>query len=96
MYQERSDHHGHHVAKVTGVPISIDWFPDMSSAERARVREYTCDCQGTYYELCQAGGVRFIRRVRMDGMTSVIHECHRDLPPIIDALWLKLLAGAAQ
>ncbi|GGO26135.1 hypothetical protein GCM10010116_52470 [Microbispora rosea subsp. aerata] len=37
----------------------------MKSRPRAasvRVRRHTCDCQPVVYELCQAGGLMFVRR----------------------------------
>ncbi len=65
-------------------------------AGRVRVRDYTCDCQSSWYELCQSGGVRFIRRTSRRGGRMVVEECQRESVARIDALWAKLLTGAAR
>ncbi|MGN9838105.1 hypothetical protein ACTMTI_08280 [Nonomuraea sp. H19] len=71
----------------------LRWDPIWSPGERVRVREYTCDCQPTFYELCQAGGLRFIRRTRRKGAEILIDECAHSRHVKTMIVWAKLLSG---
>jgi hypothetical protein len=76
--------------------MRIEWSLALPQGDRVRVRAHTCDCQASFYELCQSGGQRFIRRTtRCDGRV-VITESERGAAVHIDALWAKLLKGAAR
>ncbi|MEU7916434.1 hypothetical protein [Microbispora bryophytorum] len=70
----------------------------MESLPRAasvRVRRHTCDCQPVAYELCQAGGLMFVRRYdRTDGV--LIHESEWLRPPAAEHLWTRILLGQAR
>ncbi|GGO77134.1 hypothetical protein [Nonomuraea cavernae] len=62
-----------------------------------RVRDHTCDCQAVFYELCQSGGLRFIRRTsRKDGRRMVVEESPWVIAAEADILWRRLLEGRAR
>jgi hypothetical protein len=96
MFWEPGDYHGRHVRAPVGVLTLIDWLPEQPRMVRVRVRDYTCDCQPTFYELCQAGGVRFIRRTSKGRGGLLIVESPDAIAPAINELWAKLLKGAAR
>ncbi|MEV0384207.1 hypothetical protein [Nonomuraea sp. NPDC050643] len=90
------DHHRHHSPHVP-VPgpgcEKLTWEPLGPGGMKARVRDYTCDCQPTYYELCQSGGQHFIRRTRRIGDEVVVDECARGRHTKTIVIWGKLLAA---
>ncbi|MDP9845812.1 hypothetical protein [Streptosporangium lutulentum] len=94
MLEER--HHGHHPGVLRVGHQSIDWRPTLPRAGRVRVKEHTCDCLATFYELCQAGGLMFVRRThRLRGVVSV-HESPWTVARETQELWLRLLMGSAR
>lgn len=73
--------------------VITTWHAPQGRSERARVRDYTCACMPTFYELCQSGGQYFIRRSRRVGDGVAIEE---SFPyPRARALdfWARLLEG---
>ncbi|MER5321193.1 hypothetical protein [Streptosporangium roseum] len=89
-------HHGHHVAPLQAAHEAIDWRPEVPRGDRVRVKEHTCDCRATFYELCRAGGLMFVRRThRLRGAVTV-HESPWALSKEVEALWLRLLIGSAR
>ncbi|MGV9772926.1 hypothetical protein [Streptosporangium sp. NPDC003464] len=89
-------HHGHHLGPLQAVHELIDWRPERPRADRVRVKEHTCDCRATFYELCQAGGLMFVRRThRLRGAVTV-HESPWALSRQVEELWLRLLMGSAR
>ncbi|GII49972.1 hypothetical protein Psi02_63960 [Planotetraspora silvatica] len=64
----------------------------MPRTDRIRVRRHTCDCQPIVYELCQAGGLLFVRRLyRSDEV--LIQESEWLRAPDAEQLWMKILSG---
>ncbi|MFI7534891.1 hypothetical protein [Streptosporangium sp. NPDC049376] len=61
--------------------------------EKARAVQWTCDCETVFYELCQAGGLRFIRRTRRTVGGPSIAESDRWPIAEADAMWTALLFG---
>ena len=53
--------HGAHVPIRRGSVRQLQWW-EPTPAERVRVLAWTCDCQARFYELCQSGGMVYIRR----------------------------------
>ncbi|MGI5269912.1 hypothetical protein ACQEUU_12240 [Nonomuraea sp. CA-218870] len=96
MFCKAEEFHGQHIAPMAGAAVMIEWRPAVPRTERMKVREYTCDCRPVVYELCQAGGVRFIRRISRLDRRSLIEESRRDVAAVIDALWAELLRGEAR
>ena len=84
-----------HVPRPRPGHVSLQWAPPRAPWERVRVRDYTCTCQLVSYELCQTGGLFFIRRTRRDDGGILIDECPRFSPAGITAMWMRLLQGRA-
>ncbi|GAA2910033.1 hypothetical protein GCM10010517_76490 [Streptosporangium fragile] len=90
-------HHGRHVAPVQARYKRVDWRPQRPRADRLRVKEHTCDCEDVFYELCQAGGLLFVRRTEMKrNGEMVVHESPWAVAKQTQELWLRLLMGAAR
>ncbi len=96
MCGEADDLHGKHVMPMVAAAELIDWMPATPRTERTRVRDYTCDCGPVVYELCQAGGLRFIRRVSRLNGRLVVEESPRAMAAVVDTLWAELLRGEAR
>ncbi|MFG1943504.1 hypothetical protein [Nonomuraea sp. NPDC048826] len=95
MVEEADEFHGQHTEPTASKAVMIDWLPAVPRAERTHVRDYTCDCRPVVYELCQAGGLRFIRRTSRLNKRIVVEESPRDVTAVIDTLWGELLRGEA-
>ncbi|GAA3124621.1 hypothetical protein GCM10010466_14350 [Planomonospora alba] len=90
------EHHGCHVGVLQERHERIDWRPERPRAERIRVKEHTCCCKATFYELCQAGGLAFVRRThRLDGRV-IVHESPWVRVKEAEELWFRLLTGSAR
>ncbi|MBB4918468.1 hypothetical protein [Streptosporangium saharense] len=61
--------------------------------EKARTVRWTCDCGSVFFELCQADGLRFIRRTRRTAGGPMIEESDRWPTVEADAMWNALLFG---
>ncbi|TKK84335.1 hypothetical protein FDA94_29785 [Herbidospora galbida] len=84
--------HGPHVSPPHPESGRVRWLSPTSRAVRVRVRRHTCECQPTLYELCQSGGLMFIRRTRRVNHPSTMET---DWLPTRDAeqLWTRILTG---
>ncbi|MFC4059361.1 hypothetical protein ACFOWE_13730 [Planomonospora corallina] len=90
------EHHSRHVGALQERHERIDWRPERPRAERIRVKEHTCCCKATFYELCQAGGLMFVRRThRLDGR-MIVHESPWVRAKEAQELWFRLLIGSAR
>ncbi|GAA1734968.1 hypothetical protein ACBR40_28455 [Nonomuraea sp. AD125B] len=88
-------YHGIHPAAPQAGYERLTWQEPDPRNDRFRVRDHTCECQRIVYELCQAGGLHFIRRLyRSDGVTE--HESDRMRAPQAARLWLRILLGQAR
>ncbi|MEU4573014.1 hypothetical protein ACBI99_25430 [Nonomuraea sp. ATR24] len=85
-----------HPAPVRADCVAIEWWPGRPLITSVRVRDFTCDCEKTYYELCQIGGMRFIRWIRIRRSGLISDECLPGRAAEIDDLWARLLLGAAR
>ncbi|WP_433497302.1 hypothetical protein ACQP1K_20400 [Sphaerimonospora sp. CA-214678] len=74
------------------------WLPDARRTAYARVVEHTCDdCVPVSYELCGAGGLRFIRRTdRTHGVGPEVRETERLITCRAQEMWRDLLLGLAR
>jgi hypothetical protein len=88
--------YGRHVEVARDGHQQIEWDPERSRAVHVRVRDYTCDCEPVFYELCQAGGLRYIRRTSRGGGKVVVTESDPVAASKTDALWLRLMRGEAR
>ena len=84
--------HGAHVPIRRGSVRQLQWW-EPTPAERVRVLAWTCDCQARFYELCQSGGMVYIRRTVQKDPEPEISESHRW--PVQDGwrVWFDLLTG---
>ncbi|GLW25306.1 hypothetical protein Mame01_53480 [Microbispora amethystogenes] len=74
---------------------AIAWSASEPRTPSVRVRRHTCDCQPIFYELCQAGGLMFVRRYdRSDEVPITESEWVR--PPAAEHLWTRILSGRAR
>lgn len=81
-----------HVASPRSHCEALRWnAPAMR--ERVRVVRWTCDCESVFYELCQTGRLRFIRRTKRLEGGSLTEESHRWPDAEADAMWTALLFG---
>ncbi|WP_138692065.1 hypothetical protein [Nonomuraea zeae] len=76
--------------------ITLMWEPLHPTSGQIRVRDYTCDCEATSYELCQSGGLYFIRRTRRVNGVELIDECARSRLSKTLIVWGQLLLGSAR
>ncbi|MFC0861862.1 hypothetical protein ACFHYQ_06095 [Sphaerimonospora cavernae] len=73
----------------------VNWRESLPRADRVRVRRHTCDCKPIVYELCQGGGLYFVRRLyRSDEV--LVHESEWLRSPEAERLWLQVLMGQAR
>jgi hypothetical protein len=87
---------GIHVPEPLPDCIQLRWDPVHPPVERVKVRAYTCSCRPTFYELCQAGGVLFIRRTRRDGEAIAVEEGGRAVRARAMIVWNQVLEGSAR
>lgn len=74
----------------------LAWHESRRSA-RVRVVAWTChEHRRTWYELCEAGGVSFIRRMTGDEMTPKVSETHAWRRVEAQAMWIALLSGTTR
>ncbi len=90
------EYHGIHVAPLQAKHERLDWRMPAARAARVRVRLHTCECKATLYELCQGGGLMFVRRTvrRSDG--PVVHETEWLRTALMERLWQRILLGEAR
>lgn len=70
---------------------------DSARFVRARVVAWTChEHRVTWYELCQSGGMSFIRRMTTKGAAVVVSYSHAWTYVEGGAVWLALLSGQAR
>ncbi|MEV0971040.1 hypothetical protein [Microtetraspora glauca] len=88
--------HGVHVAPLQRERDEIHWLQPTPRCTRVRVHEHTCECKATIYELCQAGGLTFIRRTVRGPDGPVVHEGPWLIAAKAERLWQHLLLGQAR
>ncbi len=72
----------------------IEWRRIHGDVQRVRLVDRTCACKATVYELCAAGGQRFIRRTT--GEQREVQESPRMVCRAADELWERVLTGQAR
>lgn len=83
-----------HVPLPQGTCAKLDWHPSRWD-EQCRVIDWTCPCRSVYYELCQAGGLGFVRRITQ-GEDLAVAETGRVRLAQAHAMWHALLTGLAR
>ncbi|MFC4016084.1 hypothetical protein ACFOY2_53360 [Nonomuraea purpurea] len=71
----------------------LNWIVPRQEERLVRVIAWTCDCAAIFYELCQTGGLRFIRRNHNKQGTWTIAESDRWPARQAAAQWTALLLG---
>lgn len=89
------DWHGSHPAPFEDGYQRLDWRTWSRRTHRVRVRDHTCECMSVIYELCQAGGLMFIRRVVRSEDGEEGHETAWLSAARTKLLWSLLLDGRA-
>ncbi|GLW09370.1 hypothetical protein Misp01_44990 [Microtetraspora sp. NBRC 13810] len=74
---------------------SLEWLAPMSMG-RVLVLEWTCACQPTYYELCQSGGLVYVRRTVKHSGGSEVSETQRVWMKRAYQTWTAVLRGQAR
>ncbi|GAA4599098.1 hypothetical protein GCM10023194_78240 [Planotetraspora phitsanulokensis] len=74
--------------------VRLTWL-DPRGDVRCRVVAWTCDCKALIYELCELGGLGFIRRT-VQGDTITVTETHRMPIWQVRQLWAAVLVGMAR
>ncbi len=87
--------HGPHVEPFAAEHSGIEWREPTPRCARVRVKEHTCECQETLYELCQAGGLKFIRRTIRKARRTAVSETVWMSSAKAERLWTLLLARQA-
>ncbi|GAA3138972.1 hypothetical protein GCM10010486_01130 [Nonomuraea roseoviolacea subsp. carminata] len=88
--------HGLHVAPSNEFCVRIQWHDATNRASRVRVRAHTCLCTSPSYELCQSGGLLFIRRTTRGPGRRAIHESPWQVRAEGMRLWELLVEGLAR
>ncbi|MEV4457166.1 hypothetical protein [Microbispora sp. NPDC049633] len=83
--------HSAHVPIRRGYFRKLEWWKP-TPARRVLVLAWTCDCQARFYELCQSGGLAYIRRTVQDEEPEIA-ETHRWPVRQGWATWFDLLTG---
>ncbi|GII52827.1 hypothetical protein Pth03_12160 [Planotetraspora thailandica] len=88
--------HGPHVPVPAEDATRITWMAPTPRCARIMVIRHTCECRMTIYELCQAGGLRFIRRTARKASGMAVHETTWMQTAKAARLWTLLLEGRAK
>ncbi|MEU4228654.1 hypothetical protein AB0F17_30545 [Nonomuraea sp. NPDC026600] len=89
------EYHGVHPLALQAGYKRVAWQQCDQRTTRVRVRDHTCECQSIVYELCQAGGLMFVRRFyRCDGVLE--HQSEWVRAPAAARLWSRILLGQAR
>lgn len=81
-----------HVSKTKPEHMRLVWRPPYHAEDRVRVMAWTCDCRPSFYELCHAAGVAYIRRTAL----REVHETYRWSFREAESVWKALLDGQAR
>ncbi|MFI7028372.1 hypothetical protein ACIBK1_06655 [Microbispora rosea] len=84
--------HSAHVPIRRGYFRKLEWWKP-TPAQRVLILAWTCDCQARFYELCQSGGLAYIRRTVQKDEEPEIAETHRWSVRQGWATWFDLLTG---
>jgi hypothetical protein len=82
-----------HLPPMQSGCTSLTWFGEQRFA-RFRMVAWTChEHRETWYELCLAGGLAFIRRLSGDPMKPMVALTHPWRESEARAVWVALLSG---
>jgi hypothetical protein len=88
--------HSRHVAPLRKKHVVIEWSDPAPCRSAIRVRNSTCECMATVYELCSGAGLVHLRRMvrTPDGLRVSASPWLR--PAEAEQLWEDLLRGRAR
>ncbi|WP_433501697.1 hypothetical protein ACQP1K_29100 (plasmid) [Sphaerimonospora sp. CA-214678] len=75
--------------------VTVRWLKPQPRCPRIRVKEHTCECRARIYELCQAGGLFFIRRTDRGRNGQKVMETEWLPSARMRELWHKIITGHA-
>ncbi|GIH73112.1 hypothetical protein [Sphaerimonospora thailandensis] len=88
-------YHGIHAAAAQPDAVMVRWLKPQRRCARVRVKEHTCECKVRIYELCQAGGLFFVRRTDRGRSGQQVMETEW-LPSVrAQELWHNIITGRA-
>jgi hypothetical protein len=90
------EYHGAHPKAAAEGHVVIDWSDPVTRCTPIRVRDHTCACLVTSYELCMAGGLSHIRRTERTAGGPRVSESPWVHVAEAKRLWNELLAGNAR
>ena len=86
----------HHLVPAAPGCVSLTWNRARRFG-RVRVAAWTChEHRVTFYELCDAGGLSFIRKTVQDGNRSAVLHSEAWSPAQARVVWIRILAGLAR
>lgn len=89
-------YHGLHPAAPQAECQRLEWRVHVPRTDRIRVRKHTCACRTVVYELCQAGGLAFVRELYREGAVTRQRESAWLLTAEGLHLWEAILSGCAR
>ncbi|WP_052423975.1 hypothetical protein [Nonomuraea candida] len=90
------DYHGTHPAAPDPDAVPVRWTPVLRHPDRARIRDYTCECLPVVFEDCRAGGQGFIRRYDRSVVPWAVADSPRINVSAAETLWRQLIDGKAR
>ncbi|MFC0862366.1 hypothetical protein ACFHYQ_08655 [Sphaerimonospora cavernae] len=88
-------YHGTHAAAAQPDAVTIRWLKPQPRSARIRVKEHTCECKARIYELCQAGGLFFVRRTDRAQNGQQVMETEWLPSARMRELWHDIITGRA-
>lgn len=86
-------YHGIHVPDPQPDAQKLRWLKPQPRCPHVRVQRHTCECRVRIYELCQAGGLVFVRRTDREETGLEVAETEWLLTARARELWEKILTG---
>jgi hypothetical protein len=90
------DYHGPHPAPQQEQHERLVWRSPSRRTHRIRVVRHSCECEATIFELCQAGGLAFIRKSLRRTASTVVHETDWMPSKRASQLYERVLRGEAR
>ncbi|MFG3437740.1 hypothetical protein ACGF0J_10920 [Nonomuraea sp. NPDC047897] len=93
---ELAPFHGLHPVAASARCLRVSWSASLPRAARVRVRSHTCECLAVVHELCEAGGLFFVRRTDRSSGTPEVTESNWTTMREAQTLWLHITNGLAR
>ncbi|MEN3541069.1 hypothetical protein AAH991_38560 [Microbispora sp. ZYX-F-249] len=86
-------YHSIHVPDPQPDAEQLQWLAPQRRCTQVRVQRHTCECQPRIYELCQAGGLVFVRRTDRNQAGVEVAETEWLVTARAQELWQKIITG---